>query len=100
MGTNGMKDRVEIHFHISIILLPTCTPPTSFTELFQMRQRFLLDIVSRLHWHPPNDEGTGVGTVFVIRQKCVCCDTAALYINPSSHQCHYVSQIAVVRIFD
>jgi hypothetical protein len=46
-----MKDKIEIHFHISDILLPTYIPPLSFTELFHVRQRFLLDIVSRLHWH-------------------------------------------------
>jgi hypothetical protein len=46
-----MKDKIEIRFHISDILLPTYTPPLSFTELFHVRQRFLLDIVSRLHWH-------------------------------------------------
>jgi hypothetical protein len=52
-----MKDRIEIHFHISDILLPTYTPPTCFTELFHVRQRFLLDTVSRLHWHTrPNHE--------------------------------------------
>jgi hypothetical protein len=51
MGANGMKDRIETHFHISGILLPTYTPPTSSTELFHVRQRFLLDIVSGLHWH-------------------------------------------------